>query len=164
MKDKLKLSILLLFCIILTACSSTSNSDTSPPSVNLASASGEIVLGIAQVDWPQDSSENMKVDDIFKFAEKQKQNNLQAGVEESLGLTPANKKFKSYSAEVEKINVSFYKNKKLYVKRRANLDPEIDDQIRTYNYPKATGDYVMVVNIIYDLGKVKYVGRVNIFN
>ncbi|WP_077618395.1 hypothetical protein [Bacillus sinesaloumensis] len=147
MKVFLKLSIGLVFILILSGCIGESY-DFSPPTITLSSnsnmSSEELVE--ANIDWRGEGNNpiDKETEDSIALAKQQQQMHFIAG--EKVDLLSNHADFKT-----EALRVSVWQNDK-------KLDLEVTGI--SFYLPKETGDYVIEVNLQTDRGKAQYVGNV----
>lgn len=148
MKVFLKLCIGLFLSFSLTGCFGESY-DFNPPTVKLSSDSiiGSEELAVANIVWRGEDNnqikKELKIKDIFALAKQQQPVYLVAG--EKVELL-----FEHTDFDTKDLSVSVWQNDK-------KIDLEVKDIF--FHLPKATGEYVMEVNLQTDRGDAQYVGN-----
>lgn len=143
----LKFILGLFLTLSLTGCIGEEY-DFTPPSVTLSNTDSESVeLEEANINWRGENSEQIEKEtgDIRTFARKQKQLNFSVG--QKIDLL-----FDSEDFAVNELDVTVWKNDE-------EIKLELDDY-RSFNLPKDTGEYVIVVDLQTDRGSAQYVGNV----
>ncbi|MGF9891260.1 hypothetical protein ABEX78_21610 [Priestia megaterium] len=150
MKNILKVCVGIIFLLPLGGCFGE-DYDFSPPTVTISPTVNDIIdtdLKEANVDWKGENNEPYikKTKDISKLAVKQQA--LAVGPE-----TEGNISFDNEDFSVGGLTISVLKNDK---KQKLKLNEED----RTFNFPKEKGKYVIVVDLNTDRGNAQYVGNI----
>ncbi|WP_341285380.1 hypothetical protein [Priestia megaterium] len=150
MKNILKMCVGIIFLLPLGGCFGE-DYDFSPPTVTISPTVNDIIdtdLKEANADWKGENNEPYikKTKDISKLAVKQQA--LVVGPE-----TEGNISFDNEDFSVGGLTISVLKNDK---KQKLKLNEED----RTFNFPKEKGKYVIVVDLNTDRGNAQYVGNI----
>ncbi|WP_456363469.1 hypothetical protein [Priestia aryabhattai] len=152
MKAFYKIMMGLCLTLSLTGCFGE-NYDFSPPTVTISPTVNDIVnleLKEANLDWNGNDNKPYKKEtkNILKLGEKQQSLAVGAGTE-------GNIQFDSEDFSVGGLTISVLNNDE---KKKLKLNQ--DD--RTFKFPKQKGRYVIVVDLYTDQGKAQYVGNINV--
>jgi len=150
MKNILKVCVGVIFLLPLGGCFGE-DYDFSPPTVTISPTVNDIIatdLKEANVDWKGENNEPYikETKEISKLAVKQQA--LAVGPE-----TEGNISFDNEDFSVGGLTISVLKNDK---KQKLKLNEED----RTFNFPKEKGKYVIVVDLNTDRGNAQYVGNI----
>ncbi|MED4285102.1 hypothetical protein P4679_24590 [Priestia megaterium] len=150
MKNILKMCTGIVILLSLGGCFGE-DYDFSPPTVTISPTANDIVdtdLKESNVDWRGENNEPYKKEtkDISKLAMKQQA--LAVGSE-----TEGNIRFDNEDFSVGGLTVSVLKNDK-------KQELKLNEEDRTFNFPKEKGKYVIVVNLDTDRGNAQYVGNI----
>lgn len=150
MKNILKVCVGIIFLLPLGGCFGE-DYDFSPPTVTISPTVNDIIdadLKEANVDWKGENNEPYikKIKDISKLAVKQQA--LAVGSE-----TEGNISFDNEDFSVGGLTISVLKNDK-------EQKLKLNEEDRTFNFPKEKGEYVIVVDLNTDRGNAQYVGNI----
>ncbi|QJX80264.1 hypothetical protein [Priestia megaterium] len=150
MKNILKVCVGIIFLLPLGGCFGE-DYDFSPPTVTISPTVNDIVdtdLKEANIDWKGENNEPYKKEtgNISKLAMKQQP--LAVGSE-----TEGNVRFDNEDFSVGGLTISVLRNDK-------KQELKLNEQDRTFNFPKEKGKYAIVVDLYTDRGNAQYVGNI----
>ncbi|MDU9694093.1 hypothetical protein O0Q50_23195 [Priestia aryabhattai] len=150
MKNILKMCLGIMTLLPLGGCFGE-DYDFSPPTVTISPTVNDIIdtdLKEANVDWKGENNEPYKKEtkDISKLAMKQQ--SLAVGTE-----TEGNIRFDSQDFSIGGLTVSAIKNNK-------KQELKLNEEDRTFSFPKEKGKYVIEVDLYTDRGQAQYVGNI----